>query len=78
MANRAEKPSEAQEDAGRAAKPYRIWSLHCPFNKRGFPVMGSFGTTESGVIVIPFETWNRILEEHPSLKLTQFEVGSYE
>jgi hypothetical protein len=57
---------------------YRIWALHCPFNKKGFPVVGSFGSTERSVIIIPVETWKRLCADVQQLQTTQFEVGSYE
>lgn len=55
---------------------YRIWALHCPFRKDGTPVLGTFGTRVRGVIVIPVETWGRMVEDIPQLATAQFEVGS--
>jgi hypothetical protein len=61
-----------------AEKPPRIWALHCPFNKRGFPVLGNFGYTERDVIIVPVETWNKLCAEIPQLQTMRFEVGSYD
>lgn len=59
-------------------KPVRVWVLHCPFNKKGMPVLGSFGSTERGVMIMPIETWTALCKEIPELGRKQFEVGSYE
>ena len=58
-------------------QPIRIWSVACPFNKKGFPVVGSFGKTIRNVVIIPTDTWTRLCREHPTLAATQFEVGHY-
>lgn len=57
------------------AHPIRIWALHCPFSKSGFPVLGSFGSTVRGVVIIPVETWTKLCKEIPDLAARQFEVG---
>ena len=57
--------------------PIRIWALHCPFNKRGFPVLGSFGSTVRGVIIIPVKTWTELCQRIPDLAATKFEVGEH-
>ncbi len=59
-------------------KPFRIWVLHCPFKKSGFPSVGSFGATTQPTVVMTMETWNRLCETVPALKTTQFEVGTQE
>jgi hypothetical protein len=60
-----------------APTPYRIWALHCPFNKKGFPVLGTFGSRTRGVIIFDIETWKRLCADIPALQTTKFEVGSY-
>lgn len=61
------------------AKPtYRIWALSCPFNKKGFPVVGSFGGSIRGVVIFDVATWKRLCHDVPQLQTTMFEVGSYE
>lgn len=57
--------------------PYRIWALGCPFNKKGFPVMGTFGSSIRSVIVIDHATWKRLCADIPALQTAQFEVGEY-
>ncbi len=57
---------------------HRIWALHCPFTKTGFPSVGSFGSTVRPVIIIPVATWNRLCADIPALATTWFEVGSAE
>lgn len=59
-------------------QPIRIWALHCPFTKTGFPVLGNFGTRERGVVIIPVETWTALCEEIPALAAMQFEVGTHD
>ena len=54
----------------------RIWAVHCPFRKSGSPVLGNFGYTERGVIIIPADTWTRLCREIPALAVQQFEVGT--
>ena len=58
------------------AEPFRIWALHCPFRKDGFPSMGSFGRTIEPVIVMKMKTWNELCAKFPDLAAEQFEVGS--
>lgn len=60
------------------ATPFRMWALHCPFRKDGFPAMGSFGKTIEPVIVMTTATWTKLCAKHPSLATEQFEVGSYD
>ncbi len=57
--------------------PYRIWALHCPFKKNGFPSLGTFGATEDTVIIMTLDTWKRLCADVPQLQTTQFDVGSY-
>ena len=59
-------------------KPIRIWTLHCPFTKTGFPVLGSFGSTVRGVVIIPIEKWMELCQQIPALAQTQFEIGTSE
>lgn len=61
-----------------ATKPYRIWTLMCPFKKNGFPVVGTFGTRTGQVVIFSTAEWKRLCEDVPQLQTTQFEVGSYE
>lgn len=70
-------PSGDQASAP-SPKPPRIWALWCPFKKTGFPSLGTFGTTERKVVIIPMETWNALCAEIPALQTKQFEVGGYE
>lgn len=55
----------------------RIWSLQCPFNKHGVPVMGSFGSTERTVIVMTVTTWSELCKRVEGLATQRFEVGTY-
>ena len=55
---------------------YRIWAMHCPFNKHGNPVVGSFGRTIEPVVIIPIKTWTRLCNDVEAIKTTQFEVGT--
>lgn len=72
----AEKP---KQEAARSGSPqYRIWVLHCPFKKNGAPSLGTFGATESPVVIFKLETWKKLCADVPQLQSTQFEVGSYE
>jgi hypothetical protein len=57
---------------------YRMWAMHCPFKKTGFPVLGSFGASEKAVVIMTVETWKRLCADVPQLQTTQFEVGSYD
>lgn len=59
-------------------KPLRIWAVHCPFKKSGFPSLGTFGYTEKAVVILTMETWNQLCAEIPALKTRPFEVGSYD
>lgn len=61
-----------------AEQPFRMWALHCPFNKDGFPSMGSFGRTIEPVIVMKMDTWIKLCAKYPDLGAEQFEVGSYD
>lgn len=54
----------------------RIWCLHCPFTKKGFPVLGNFGATIAPVVVLPMATWTKLCKEIPELGKRQFEVGT--
>lgn len=60
--------------------PIRIWALHVPFNKRGFPALGhSFAArTTKGCIIIPADKWTELCQRIPDLAATQFEVGTLE
>ena len=69
---------EPAPDAPEQARPYRIWALHCPFKKDGFPSLGTSGQTIEPVIMIKLSEWNRLCNEVPQLATTQFEVGSYD
>lgn len=59
-------------------KPFRMWAMHCPFKKDGFPVLGSFGKEVKPVVIITMDEWNRLNEAIPELGRTMFEVGSYD
>ena len=59
-------------------KPFRIWALHCPFKKDGFPSLGTFGKTIEPIIIMKVDTWTKLCAKHPSLSEEQFEVGSYD
>ncbi len=54
-----------------------MWVLHCPFKKSGFPVVGTFGTTEKAVVIMTLETWKQLCQDVPQLQTTQFNVGHY-
>lgn len=58
--------------------PYTIWKLDAPFNKKGFPVMGTFGSTARTVVVMEVETLKRMLNEHASLATAEFRIGTYQ
>jgi hypothetical protein len=64
-------------DTPERAQPIRIWALHCPFNKRGFPVLGNMGSEIRGVVIIPVEQWTALCKRIPELGATQFEVGEH-
>jgi len=70
-------PTRPTTPGADTARPL-IWVLHCPFRKTGSPVVGSFGATIRGVVIIPVETWTALCRQHPALAATQFEVGSYD
>lgn len=70
--------ADQEDPASRLAAPIRIWAFHCPFNKRGVPVLGSFGSTVRGVVILPMETWTALCKEIPALGAKQFEVGSHD
>lgn len=61
-----------------ASKPVRMWVLDAPFNKRGVPLMGQFGSRSGHVVIFTVSEWKRLCENVPQLQTTQFEVGSYE
>lgn len=67
-------PQEPRE----AARPFRIWVAECPFRKNGSPVLGSFGARTNTVVIMNWQTWQRLCETVPQLATTQFEVGTYE
>lgn len=58
------------------AKAPRIWVLHCPFKKNGYPSLGTFGKTIEEVIVMKASTWTQLCVEIPALGDKKFEVGS--
>lgn len=64
------------EQAGQGEKPYRIWAMDCPFTKKGYPNLGSFGSTIRPVVIVPMATWTELCRRIPELATTQFEVGS--
>ena len=51
--------------------------MWCPFNKTGFPVVGTFGSTVNGVIIIKVSDWTKLCAEIPDLAERQFEVGEH-
>jgi hypothetical protein len=55
---------------------YTIWSVFAPFRKDGSPVLGSFGASVKGVILIDVETWKRMCADNPQLAATKFRVGT--
>jgi hypothetical protein len=59
------------------AAPYRIWALACPFRKDGTPVLGSFGATIKGVVIIEHATWKRLCDDFPALARANFDVGEF-
>lgn len=59
-------------------RPTRIWVLHMPFKKNGFPVVGSFGAKTEGVVIMKLADWTAMCNEVEALKTRQFEVGHYE
>ena len=78
ISDRQDLPQPATGDSSTPVTKHRIWAMHCPFKESGSPVLGTFGYTERGVIIIPIETWNALCREIPELARTQFEVGGYE
>ncbi len=66
------------QDSAPEHQPFRMWAMHCPFKKDGFPVLGSFGKTIQPVVILTMTEWNRLCEAVPQLADTQFEVGSYD
>jgi hypothetical protein len=56
--------------------PIRIWVLHCPFTKTGFPNLGHFGSSVRPVVIIPLAAWQKLCADIPALAATPFEVGS--
>jgi len=58
-------------------KPFTVWALDAPFDKHGVPRMGNYGVSVRRVVVMESETFKRLIDEHPSLKLAQFQVGSF-
>lgn len=61
--------------AGVGAK-YRIWVTPMLFKKNGFPSLGTFGRSETNVVIFTMETWKRLCQDVPQLQTTYFEVGS--
>ena len=59
-------------------KPVRMWVLEAPFNKRGVPLMGNFGSRSGNVVIFTVSEWKRLCDAVPELQTTQFEVGSYD
>lgn len=56
---------------------FTMWAVSCPFNKRGFPVMGSFGSRIGNIVVMTMSEWTRLCKAIPQLQTTQFNVGHY-
>lgn len=56
---------------------FRIWATPMLFKKNGFPSLGSFGASESNVVIMKMETWKRLCVEVPQLQQTEFEVGTH-
>lgn len=59
-------------------KPIRIWAVHMPFKKNGFPVVGTFGSREVAVVIMRMSDWTAMCNEIEALKTRQFEVGHYD
>lgn len=57
---------------------HTIYALQCPFSKRNFPVVGSFGSLIREVVIIPVETWSQLCREIPGLAAAKFNVGTME
>lgn len=57
---------------------HRIWVTHCLFKKSGFPSLGTFGASESPVVIMKLATWEQLCRDVPQLQTMQFEVGSQE
>ena len=57
-------------------KPFRMWAMHCPFKKDGFPSLGTFGKTIEPVVIMKASEWTRLCKAFPELGNTKFEVGS--
>lgn len=55
--------------------PITLYRTFMPFNKHGAPVVGNFGSRVDTVLIITTKEWDRLLEQHPSLKTAQFRVG---
>lgn len=47
----------------------------CAFRKDSTPVLGNMGSRIGRVVVIPAQTWHRLLAEHPTLGAAAFRVG---
>ena len=74
-----ETPSEPRKEPVTDLAPHvRMWVLEAPFNKRGVPVMGSFGSRSGNVVIFTVSEWKRLCANVPQLQTTQFEVGSYD
>lgn len=59
-------------------KPYRIWSVACPFRKDGSPIVGNtFCSSVRSVVIFEHETFKRLIAEHPALATARFEVGEF-
>ena len=59
-----------------ARQTYRIWVTPMLFKKNGFPSVGTFGASESNVVIMTTATWKKLCEDVPQLQTTQFEVGA--
>lgn len=73
------KTQELSRAAGHQPEPpVRMWVLETPFNKRGVPVMGTFGSRSGNVVIFTVSEWKRLCDAVPQLQTMQFEVGSYD
>lgn len=57
---------------------YRLWAMACPFTKKGYPNVGSFGSTIRNVVIMDVKTWTQLCKDVPQLQTTSFEVGTLE
>lgn len=53
----------------------RVWKAFCPFRKDGAPVLGNFGASVQGVVIIEGPEWKKLLERVPDLGDMRFDVG---